>query len=242
MPSNEFDIYQTDSGYTAVTNPVRRQILQALSEGDMQLAEMMDLTGKAKPTLSSVHLKELLAQRLVDEYPDPADSRRKFYRLIGTRIGSSSVPVDQLRSAVKHYVSLSPMAARLPIGVFVEALLVGGKSHDALVKRQAARLGRSVASLLRASDRRDFLTGVCRFLDQEGLTKTLQIDLQADAAAFARGPGLGREVVPARLAVVLAGLLEGAGDAAGVGIKEVRPQATAGEDRFWLRFRWRDGR
>src|SRR5581483_3743852 len=142
MTSSDFDIYQTESGYTAVTNDVRRQILNALAKKDRQLPELVKITRKAKPTLSSVHMKELLQQRLVEELAHPTDKRKKIYRLRARRIGSSNLPVDQLRSAVKSYVSASPLAARLPLAACVEAICAAPASaSDETLRAQGRRLG-----------------------------------------------------------------------------------------------------
>src|SRR5437763_14553384 len=112
--AHEFDIYQTPAGYAAVTNPVRRQILSALAEKDLDLPALMKVTGRSKPTLSNLHVRELLHQKLVEERPHPRDSRRKLYRLIGRKIGSSDVPIEQLRGAVKQY-AVGAMAHAVPL-------------------------------------------------------------------------------------------------------------------------------
>ena len=81
MTASEFDIYQSDRGYAAVTSPVRRQILVALAEKDRDLSDLVRITRKSKPTLSNLHVRELLTQGLVEELPHPTDARRKLYRL-----------------------------------------------------------------------------------------------------------------------------------------------------------------
>src|SRR5687768_2013976 len=47
MGDGAFDIYQTDAGYAAVTNPVQRQILDALRGGDQQLPHLVKATGRS---------------------------------------------------------------------------------------------------------------------------------------------------------------------------------------------------
>src|ERR1051326_7520549 len=125
-----FDIYQTDAGYAAVTNPVQRQIPDALRKGERQLPDLVKLTGRSKPTLSSLHMKELLARELIEERGHPTDSRRKVYRLRAAKIGSSDIPVAQLRDAVQHYVGLGPLASRIPLRDVLAALCAAPPGTD----------------------------------------------------------------------------------------------------------------
>lgn len=176
--SNEFDVYQTDAGYVAVTNEVRRKILAAVSKKERDLNELMKITGKAKPTLSNLHVRELLAQKLLEEIPHPTDARKKIYRMKGQRIGSSNIPIDQLRGAVKHYVSLSPLAHAVPVQGVLDILLSGGARSGDIVQLQAAKLGELSSHLLIAAEIRDLLPRVASYWEREGITRTARIDLE----------------------------------------------------------------
>jgi len=176
-PENEFDIYQTEAGYAAVTNPVRRQILAALQERDQELPDLVKLTGKSKPTLSNLHMKELLSQKLIEELPHPTDSRRKVYRIKGRRIGSSNVPLDQLRGAVKQYVSLSPLAYSVPLPTVLTVLAAGGAAGKEGLRSQGVALGAASAHLFTPTGPRDLLTGLGAFLERENIVRVGKIDL-----------------------------------------------------------------
>lgn len=209
MTSSDFDIYQTDSGYTAVTNEVRRQILAALAKKDRQLPELVKLTKKAKPTLSSVHMKELLQQRLVEEVAHPTDKRKKIYRLKARRIGSSNLPVDQLRSAVKQYVGNAPMAARVPIAVALEAIAAAPEhAPEETLRAQARRLGALAPPQVAPASAREAVTQLATLLEREGLARPLTLDLEGAAMDVEAGAALG-DVSDARAATLVAGLLEG---------------------------------
>lgn len=223
MGEGAFDIYQTDAGYAAVTNPVQRQILDALRKGERQLADLVKATGRSKPTLSSLHMRELLARELVEERSHPTDSRRKVYRLRATRIGSSDIPVAQLRDAVQHYVGLSPLAARLPLKAMVEALGAVPAGADAkAVWAQAHRLGRLASGSLRVGSARDVWMRLSGFLEAEGVAQPARIDLEAGVLELRLGPPLRGS---AAAAAVLGGFAEGV--AAGKGLEMGRVQATA---------------
>ena len=233
MAGNDFDIYQTESGYTAVTNEVRRTILNALAKKDRQLPELVKITKKAKPTLSSVHMKELLAQKLVEEIHHPTDKRKKIYRLKARRIGSSNLPVEQLRSAVKQYASLAPNASRLPISVAVESIADAPADADpAVLRRQARRLGVLSAGLFPQGTPRELVTGLAAFLEREGLARPLRLDLEALALEMELQAGLAPEAGDARLAAILAAFVEGA--VAGKGLEGPARVSMTGARRFSL--------
>jgi hypothetical protein len=210
VPENNFDIYQTEKGYTAVTNEVRRTILSALAKKDRGLPDLVKITGKAKPTLSSVHMKDLIAQKLVEELPHPTDNRKKIYRLCARRIGSSSIPVDQLRSAVKQYAALSPLAARLPLHVAFEALAAAPASTPPeTLRAQATKLGESTSHLYAPTEPRDLVTGIAALLEQEGVARPLRLDLEHRALELELAPALPPTLDTARLGTIFAGFLDG---------------------------------
>ncbi len=223
MVEAAFDIYQTDAGYAAVTNPVQRQILDSLRTGERQLPELVEITGRSKPTLSSLHMKELLARELIEERGHPTDSRRKVYCLRATKIGSSDIPVSQLRDAVQHYVSLSPVKASLPLRSLVEALAAAPAGTDPdIVWTQARHLGTIAAPGLKVGNARDLWMRVSSFLEQEDLARPLRIDLEHSRLELTLGAAFEKAGVLAP--AILSGLIEGM--AWGKGIALPRLKAT----------------
>lgn len=226
MADGAFDIYQTDAGYAAVTNPVQRQILDALRGGERQLPDLVKLTGRSKPTLSSLHMKELLARELIEERPHPTDSRRKVYRLKAGKIGSSDIPVGQLREAVQHYVSLSPLAARLPLKAMVEALGAAPAGTDPkAVWAQSQRLGALASGSLKVGSTRDLWMRLSGFLEAEEIAHPLRIDLEKGILDLRLGAALKGASLPAP---ILGGFVEGV--AAGKGLELGRLKASVVAD------------
>lgn len=212
VPVTSFDIYQTADGYVAVANATRRQILHLLGESERELPELVERTGKAKPTLSSVHMRDLVEKRLVRADAHPSDSRRKVYRLIAQKIGSSEVPVANLRDAVKEYVTSSPLAARYPLAMFVDALSAApARADPQTMHAQARRLGALAAKSLQAHDASSFVMAAVGLLEREGIAKALRIDLEAKALDLAFGTALPGDAEPQRLAHIVGGLVEGMG-------------------------------
>ena len=211
VEANEFDVYQTSAGYVAVTNEVRRAILAALAKKERDLNELVKITGKAKPTLSNLHMKELLAQNLIEELGHPTDARRKIYRIKGQRIGSSNIPIEQLRGAVKHYVSLSPLAHAVPLQQVFDVLVAAGARSAETVHKQAAKLGQISSHLLVAPDLRELLPRVAAYWEREGITRTARIDLEHLALELDVNPRYTEPKDGIKLtASVLGGFLEGA--------------------------------
>lgn len=230
MPTSNFDIYATGEEYVAVTNGVRRRILARLEEGPSQLPELVELTGKSKSTLSSSHIGELLDRGLVEEAPHPDDSRKKVYRLAGRKIGSSNVPLAQLRDAVKEYVSLSPEAARFPLSITLDALAAAPEEAEPEhLRAQARRLGLLVGQLLDVGVGRDRLLSIADMLEREGLAEPVRLDMEDDdRLVLQRGEAAPRETSLDRLSVLLGGLIEGVlgGEEAGSRV-EARPTDEA---------------
>jgi len=219
-----FDIYQTDAGYAAVTNPVQRQILDALRGGERQLPDLVKLTGRSKPTLSSLHMKELLARELIEERGHPTDSRRKVYRLRAAKIGSSDIPVAQLRDAVQHYVSLGPLSGRLPLRAAFEALCAAPAGTDPkAVWAQAHRLGALAAGALKVANVRDLWMRMAPFLEAEDVAHPQRVDLEAGVLELRLGDALGK--APALAAPALGGFLDGV--AAGKGLRMPKTKMAA---------------
>lgn len=219
-----FDIYQTDAGYAAITNPVQRQILDALRAGEKQLPDLVKITGRSKPTLSSLHMKELLARELIEEREHPTDSRRKVYRLRAGKIGSSDIPVGQLREAVQHYVSLSPLAARLPLKAMVEALAAAPAGSDPkMVWAQAHRLGVLASGSLKVATARDLWMRLSGFLEAEEVAQPLRIDLEKGILELRLGPALKQS--PALAAAIVSGLVEGVASGKGLVLGRLKTAA-----------------
>lgn len=226
MPTSNFDIYEAGDEYVAVTNGVRRRILARLEEGPSQLPELVELTGKSKSTLSSSHIGELLERDLVEAAQHPDDSRKKVYRLAGRKIGSSNVPLAQLRDAVKEYVSLSPGAARFPLSITVDALAAAPETADPEhLRAQARRLGLLVGQLLDVGAGRDRLLSIADMLEREGLAKAVRLDMEEDyRLVLQRGEAAPRETSIERVSVLVGGLTEGVlGDEEAGSRVEVQP-------------------
>lgn len=230
MPEAGFVIYGTPDGYVAVTNDVRQRILEILEKEDRELPHLAEATDRAKSTLSSNHMPKLVEEGLVEVRQHPQDGRRKVYALAGERLGSSSVPVDELRSAVKDYVTTAPLGGRLEVPTALGAIAAApGDAPGEVLEAQARALGRECGRFLgRDEDRRPVMR-VAEFLEREGVARALQLDLEAPAMALDPSG----KVAGPHASTVLAGFVAGALSTEG-GEPAVEEE-PAGEGRVVLR-------
>ncbi|MBI2078052.1 MAG: winged helix-turn-helix transcriptional regulator [Euryarchaeota archaeon] len=149
-----FEIWQARDRIHSLDNPVRLDILRFLEDGPKTLNELVAHTGKAKSTLSALHVPPLLDGRLIEEVPDPRDARIKTYRLVGSRLAQSDIEPRKLRDAVLDYVrdnGVVPLDSLMRL-LDLPALLQSGANPDYL-RGVAQRAGRMFAPLLTGETR-----------------------------------------------------------------------------------------
>lgn len=205
MAGPSFDIYHTSAGYVTVSNEVQRRILAAVAEREASFMGLVEASGRSKPTVS-LQVKELVGNGLLEEKGSPDDRRRRFYRLVGTRIGSSDLPVPDLRHAVKDYVQKSSEPS-VGLPLLLEALASADASATTCWK-QAAAVGRVLAPQMELGLEGGPWMRLARFLEKAGLAKTLRIDVEGKRLECEVGTGLRGPV--ASLAAAVGGLVDGA--------------------------------
>jgi DNA-binding transcriptional ArsR family regulator len=165
-PATDFEIWQAGGRLLSLDSPVRLRILHQLEKGPRTLNELVAVTRKSKPTLSSLHMPPLLKAGLVAEAPDPRDSRVKWYRLIGTRVGASTADPTKLHDAVVQYAQGQGL---LPLEPLLEALdlkqLVASPDR-AYVDGVARRLGRMISKALEGKDHATKIGEINRILER----------------------------------------------------------------------------
>lgn len=226
--SGQFDIYQSAVGVTAVTSPVQRQILEALALEDLQLPEIVGLTGKAKSTLSSIHMKELLSRELVQELPHPTDSRRKIYHLVGRPMRSTDAATP---SRIPTNASPAAPGVGIPLAHVFQVLAAAPAGMESPLQDQARALGRTCAKRMAGATLAEFSTSLTRFVEEERLAHHLQLDFEG--LTFRCRPGAGvLDVPPERMGLLLAAFAEGA--AAANGLEDVALESSWENDAFQL--------
>lgn len=205
MGGTSFDIFQSSRGYVTISNNVQRQILGAVASSRKSFQDLVVAAGRSKPTVS-LQIKDLIAQDLLEEQTDPEDGRRRYYRLKGTRIGSSDLPVQELSNAVKDYVKRAsePMVT---LTLAIEGI-VASDAPETHCWTQANYIGRSLSTQLELSGDDSAWMRLSKFLEKAGLVKPLRIDLAESKLECELSPTL-RGPVPL-LAAAIGGFADGA--------------------------------
>jgi uncharacterized protein len=85
----QYKIFSSDYKVDVVKGQVKVQILDSLCYNNMSFNEIVELTGKAKPTVSQ-HLRELVDDGLIRSTKDPGDARRKIFCINAEFLGELS--------------------------------------------------------------------------------------------------------------------------------------------------------
>lgn len=163
-----FEIWQAGGKIASIENPVRLKILRQLEQAPRTLNQLVVATRKSKPTLSSLHIPPLIQTGLVEEQPDPHDGRVKWYRLVGTRLGSSAVDAAALRDAVLGFVEsrgFMPLHPLLEILRPEDLVKAAPEYADDVATRFGALLGR----MLLQTDKARAAQELARILERTGL-------------------------------------------------------------------------
>jgi transcriptional regulator, ArsR family len=85
----QVELFSTQKGLYVVDSPIRIKILNLLREKERKFDEIVDLSDKAKSTISE-HLKKLYEEGIVDSRIDPEDARKKIFSLKSEYLGELS--------------------------------------------------------------------------------------------------------------------------------------------------------
>jgi len=94
--SKYFELYVTPNGITQVSSDVKLKILHELADKDLSLTEIAKKVSKAQSTIS-VHLDNMVEDKLIAVHDDLQDNRKKYYSLISIPFGKSVDSSDESR-------------------------------------------------------------------------------------------------------------------------------------------------
>jgi DNA-binding HxlR family transcriptional regulator len=204
--SDTFDIYQTAAGYVAVHSDLQRRILLELQAGDRSFAELVDATDRSKATISA-SLAELVEKGFVKEGIPPGDRRRRVYTALAKRIGSSDIPLPDLRKAVQKYVRATA-GPGYGLRTILRALSEDAPASAAtLVWTQASRFGGLAAEAARSDNRPPWIK-LGEHLEGEGVGRMVSVDLRAGSMEVELEPSLDASAVAAALAGFAHGFIQ----------------------------------
>ncbi|MGI6472059.1 MAG: winged helix-turn-helix domain-containing protein [Candidatus Methanomethylophilaceae archaeon] len=148
--TNDFVLYYTEKGLIHVSNEVRIQILDELTERSLSLTDLVKITGKAQSTLS-VHLDKMMKDGIIDVKEDPEDSRRKTYSIVSLCLVRTTKPDPESFEKAKELfneISDDPKS----VGAHMTSLIVLSLDYLGLsVMPLAETLGKIHAQVLHES-------------------------------------------------------------------------------------------
>jgi DNA-binding transcriptional ArsR family regulator len=216
-PTPVFEIWQGAGQIASVDNAVRLRILRELETGPRTLGQLAKATAKGKSTLSSLHLPWLQQAGLVTDTPDPNDARVKWFKLAGSRLGSSAVDAPALRDAVMGFVQSKGLVPLAPLLQVLDVPTMVEKAPAAYCEAVAQRLGVLIGRMVFATAAQERTAELGGILERSGLL--IQQDKQS--------PALIRFLSQVRASALRTTPVGATGPPARAAAKQVAPSAAA---------------
>ncbi|MGB8233731.1 MAG: V4R domain-containing protein [Methanobacterium sp.] len=102
----QIELFSTSEGIYAINSPVRVKILSMLRKGELNFDQLVELSGKAKSTVS-VHLRRMTNEGIIGSKIDPLDARKKIFFIKSEYLGKLSgkkVVTENIEDYVTSYI------------------------------------------------------------------------------------------------------------------------------------------
>jgi predicted hydrocarbon binding protein len=170
----QIELFASKGRVHAVKSPVRVAILEMLSGGEIPFDAIVEMTGRAKSTVS-VHLRDMVKEGILGERPDPADARRKIFFIAADHLGALSTE-DRIPEELARYAADYQETAGDPFGFYrlmfrtLRTMLIQtGVNLDPVLFDAGRKVGEAVAPALVAPDTGEFLGKVACFWEEHRL-------------------------------------------------------------------------
>jgi len=102
----QIELFSTSEGIYAINSPVRVKILSMLRKGELNFDQLVELSGKAKSTVS-VHLRRMADEGIIGSKTDPLDARKKIFFIKSEYLGKLSgkkVLTENIEDYITNYI------------------------------------------------------------------------------------------------------------------------------------------
>jgi len=102
----QIELFSTSEGIYAINSPVRVKILSMLRKGELNFDQLVELSGKAKSTVS-VHLRRMTDEGIIGSKTDPLDARKKIFFIKSEYLGKLSgkkVVTENIEDYITNYI------------------------------------------------------------------------------------------------------------------------------------------
>lgn len=171
---DQIELFSTPDGLYVIDSPIRIKILSLLREKERKFDEIVDLSGKAKSTISE-HLKKLSDEGVIDSRPDPQDARKKIFSIKSEYLGELSrekLFKEDLKKYVQTYLESdgSPFEFfRLLFQTIRVSLIRQGINVDPVLHEAGVSVGETLYPSLESAQDEEFLKNIARFWETHQL-------------------------------------------------------------------------
>jgi predicted hydrocarbon binding protein/DNA-binding HxlR family transcriptional regulator len=169
----QYKIFSSDSKVDVVKGQVKVKILDSLCYKNMSFNEIVELTGKAKPTVSQ-HLSELVEDGLIRSTKDPNDARRKIFCINAEFLGDlsrdkeSKFDIDDYFSKLPHLKDPFEFY-RLILRSLRAEFWNEGINIDPILRNAGKRVGDVFYEELKDDDLKQLLENISNFWESKQL-------------------------------------------------------------------------
>lgn len=164
----QIKLFATSNGIRTVDSPVKSKILSMLREGELNFGQIVELSGKAKSTVS-VHLKKLVDEGIIDYRPDSNNARKKIFFINSEYLGDLSRE-KKSGDQIEHYVSRYVMSDgdpfeffRLMFKTIRVGLIMQGVNIDPILHESGINVGKTLYKRVYNPDMNKFLQNIAQF-------------------------------------------------------------------------------
>jgi uncharacterized protein len=171
--SPQYKIFSSENKVDVVKGQVKVQILDSLCYKNMSFNEIVELTGKAKPTVSQ-HLRELVDEGLIRSTKDQGDARRKIFCINAELLGDLSCD-REAKFNIEEYFSKLPQLKdpfefyRLILRSLRAEFWNEGINIDPILRNAGKRVGDIFYKELKDCDLNQLLENISRFWENKQL-------------------------------------------------------------------------
>ena len=111
----QIELFSTSEGIYAINSPVRVKILSMLRKGELNFDQLVELSGKAKSTVS-VHLRRMADEGIIGSKTDPLDARKKIFFIKSEYLGKLSgkkVVTENIEDYITNYIDSTRRSLRI---------------------------------------------------------------------------------------------------------------------------------
>lgn len=170
----QIELFSTSDGLYVIDSPMRIKILTLLRLKERKFDEIVELSGKAKSTVSE-HLKKLKEEGIIDSRLDPEDARKKIFFIKSEYLGELSrekLLKDDMENYIHSYLESdgSPFEFfRLIFQTIRVALINQGISIDPILHEAGVKVGETLYPSLANPQNDQFIENIARFWETHQL-------------------------------------------------------------------------